>query len=666
MNKFFLSSCLLFAISLSVIAQPDPSDEAFEKAQKIKLEKEAIAQQKPYDWVEKPVLHKLTEEELKAPAVIIKDKRSIKYVIEEEGLFLYETIHKIAKVIEDQGIEAFNKVYVPISDDATFVELKARAISPSGKITELNKDNIREVENVQDIGNVKIFAIEGLEQNGEVEYLYTIKMGVRDPYGRETFQTSVPVKEATLEIISPSNLSFEAIGYNGFPEFTLKKGAEMDTLISTAKNLPPMFEETYSAYRANLMRADYKLCYNTNQFSKKRLYSWDMAAETFAGLIYSYTEDEAEQIQKVFKKIKLKKKRSDEDKAILIESYIKNNIALEQGSGADYTMVEKILVNKYANEVGMARLFGAFLKEAGINHQLVITSNRFNARFDPEFESWNNFTDLIFYLPDSYQYISPASIQYRYGPAPYQLAGNYGLFVNPETQAGDVNYIAFPTSKENVNNITAKVLFDDNFDARLNIRHGWTGYRAGEFRTFYKYQDMEFINQRVTSGMERSKITSSELFNKNMDDSPYPANKEFYVESTLEAPSLIEKAGKNYIFKLGEIIGGQVELYQENERQADIDMSHPIYYKRIIEFTIPKGYKLQGIEDVKIDEFMLIKGEKLNRFISDYKINGDKVTVTVDEFYDKINLPKDDYESFRKVINAAADFNKVVVVFEKE
>ncbi len=666
MNKFLLSIYLLFAFSLCAFAQVNSNQQKLDKDIKLQLDKAEKRKHQLYDWAAKPVLHQLSDEEKKAPAVIIKDLRSFEYAIEEEGLFLYETIHKIARVNEDQGIEAFNKVYVPISDDATFVELKARAISPSGKITELNKENIREVENVQDIGNVKIFAIEGLELNGEVEYLYTIKMGVRDPYGRETFQTSVPVKEAILEVTSPDHLLFEAIGYNGFPEFKQEEGQETKTLKGVVKNIPPLFEETYSAYRANLMRVDYKLCYNENNFARKRLYSWDMAAETFAGLIYSYSEEEAEQIQKLFKKIKLKKQKSAEDKAIFLENYIKNNISLEPGSGADYTMVEKILVNKYANEVGLARLFGAFLKEAGIKHKLVITSNRFNARFDKDFESWNNFTDLIFYIPDTYQYISPASIQYRYGPAPYQLAGNYGLFVNPETQQGEVNYIPFPTSKENMNKITATVLFDDDFKASLDIRHGWTGYRAGEFRTFYKYQDMDFINDRVTSGMERSKITSSELFNKSMNDSSYPDNKEFYVQSTLEAPSLIEKAGKNYIFKLGEIIGGQVELYQENERQANIDMSHPIYYKRTIEFTIPKGYRLQGIEDVKIDEYMLIKGEKLNRFISDYKIKGDKVTVTVDEYYDKINLPKEDYETFRKVINAAADFNKVVVVFEKE
>jgi LAS superfamily LD-carboxypeptidase LdcB len=44
---------------------------------------------------------------------------------------------------------------------------------------------------------------------------------------------------------------------------------------------------------------------------------------------------------------------------------------------------------------------------------------------------------------------------------------------------------------------------------------------------------------------------------------------------------------------------------------------------------------------------------------------GNTVTITVNEYYNKIRLSKDHYEAFKNVINAAADFNKVVLVFEK-
>jgi hypothetical protein len=40
--------------------------------------------------------------------------------------------------------------------------------------------------------------------------------------------------------------------------------------------------------------------------------------------------------------------------------------------------------------------------------------------------------------------------------------------------------------------------------------------------------------------------------------------------------------------------------------------------------------------------------------------------VVVDEFYHQIAYPKSLYEEYRKVINAAADFNKIVLLIEKQ
>ncbi|MGB0840235.1 MAG: hypothetical protein ACPGXL_08850, partial [Chitinophagales bacterium] len=67
-----------------------------------------------------------------------------------------------------------------------------------------------------------------------------------------------------------------------------------------------------------------------------------------------------------------------------------------------------------------------------------------------------------------------------------------------------------------------------------------------------------------------------------------------------------------------------------------------------------------------IDKFVEEEGEKVNRFISDYTLSGDKVSVTANEYYENISISKDQYEDFRAVINGAADFNKVVLVIEKE
>jgi hypothetical protein len=52
-------------------------------------------------------------------------------------------------------------------------------------------------------------------------------------------------------------------------------------------------------------------------------------------------------------------------------------------------------------------------------------------------------------------------------------------------------------------------------------------------------------------------------------------------------------------------------------------------------------------------------------FLSDYILDGNEITVTVDEYYEVTSLPASAYEPFRNVINAAADFNKIKLVLEK-
>jgi hypothetical protein len=59
------------------------------------------------------------------------------------------------------------------------------------------------------------------------------------------------------------------------------------------------------------------------------------------------------------------------------------------------------------------------------------------------------------------------------------------------------------------------------------------------------------------------------------------------------------------------------------------------------------------------------KKEKIAQFSTKYSINGQNVTLQVKEFYTKSDYSKKNYETFRKVINAAADFSKTVLVFEK-
>jgi hypothetical protein len=117
---------------------------------------------------------------------------------------------------------------------------------------------------------------------------------------------------------------------------------------------------------------------------------------------------------------------------------------------------------------------------------------------------------------------------------------------------------------------------------------------------------------------------------------------------------------------VGELIGPQSELYREEARQTPIENTHNRGYSRIIRLTIPQGYTVSNLEALNM-KVEYKDGEQIPfSFASSYAQQGDLITVTIDEFYKEIYAPLERYEDFRKVVNAAADFNKVTLVFVKK
>jgi hypothetical protein len=47
-------------------------------------------------------------------------------------------------------------------------------------------------------------------------------------------------------------------------------------------------------------------------------------------------------------------------------------------------------------------------------------------------------------------------------------------------------------------------------------------------------------------------------------------------------------------------------------------------------------------------------------------LEGNLLTVNIDEFYKQVLQPLAIYDTFQKIINAAADFNKVTLLLEKK
>ncbi|MGK7397206.1 MAG: DUF3857 domain-containing protein [Candidatus Cyclobacteriaceae bacterium M3_2C_046] len=630
---------------------------------------------KLYDWQADRSRIEITEEEKQEAALILKQVQAYEYIYQEDhpDLILYALVHKIIRVNSDDAIQNFNKIYIPTDEVEEIVDIKARSISPSGEVVELDKNNIKELKDEEDESSYKIFAIEGVELGSEIEYFYISKDYV-SYFGRDFFQSVIPVKEAYFELISPENLKFSVKGYNGFPKCSEKIEDGKRILTASMNNIPGFKQEAFSFYNSNRMRVEFKLSYNTIR-GKNKLLTWSDAAQRIHSNIYNIDKKEKRAVKKLIRSIKLSSVKNPEDKIRTIENHLKTTCFIQEGYAEDYYNIKSILDQNYGNKTGVVRLYSAVFKQAGIEHELVMTSDRSDVKFDKDFESWNYLVNYAFYFPQVDNYLSPERIDYRYGMIPFYMTHNYGLFVRTvpmgdfETGIGEVRFIPANDYSQNYDDMDISIAFAEDMEKTdINITRKMGGYSGAYIQPFYSFLQEDkrrtIIEGLVRMSAEDAKFNQLEI--KNGEINVSPLRNPFVINASIESSSLIEKAGNKFLFKFGKIIGPQSELYQEEKRQNDIENDFNRSYTREIKFKVPENYRVKNLEDIRMDVFFKKDDNRIFNFTSSYEQSGDEVTVRVNEYYKEIYCDNTYFEEFRKVINAAADFNKITLVLEKK
>ncbi len=132
------------------------------------------------------------------------------------------------------------------------------------------------------------------------------------------------------------------------------------------------------------------------------------------------------------------------------------------------------------------------------------------------------------------------------------------------------------------------------------------------------------------------------------------------------SPSFIENAGDHFLFKVGLIIGPQVELYKQEDRSMPVYDDYKRHFNRHIEIKIPEGYIVKNLEKLNMLSEYVKDGKTKLLFKSSYEYKDNILRIDIIEFYDMIYYELEEYEKYREVINAAADFNKIVLILVKQ
>jgi len=632
----------------------------------------SFGQNTSFDWVASPVLHKSDPQFDNESAIVLEDIRQDQYVdIDKDNMAINITCRRLVKINDDKGAELYNKIYIPVNPNTEVVQsIKARTIQPTGQVVNVPDYKIFDV--TEDGNTYKKFAMEGIEKGCEIEYMYTIKRKATY-FGIETYQSAyAPCQNAAFILEGPKRLVFSVKGYNGF---TIGKDSivgDQRIIVATQKNIVTLDDEKYSNRTPNLINVQYKLSYNLSIDKDARMFTWNDLAKNVYTAYTTLSPKEVKAIDGFIKQINLPKTDSEEEKIVAIEEYIKTSIGDDDQGGADADNIEKIIKNNVASNDGLTKIFIAVLERLGINYQIVFPSKKDDYPLDENFENYKLVQEMLLYFPNTGNFLEPANRALRYPYIDPSWAATTGLFLKGttigsfKTAIASFDSIAIQPYDKSAINLEVRMQFTSTMDSmKLHTKQILLGYGATSYRPAFTFlsddKKDEFTKEVVTSITKTDNIQNIKVQNTSMMDSY--KNKPLIIEADITSGDVLDVAGNNILVKMGEVIGPQVEMYQEKPRQLPIAMEYPHAEDRDIYFTIPAGYQIKNLNDINSNK--TAANDSIG-FVSSYTVMGNVLHIKIHEYYKVTDFPVSMFTEFTKVINASADFNKLVLVLAKK
>jgi hypothetical protein len=589
------------------------------------------------------------------------------------GAAQYYMVHERTYINSNDAVERNNKIYIPFKMNESVIETKVRVIQQNGKVTLFDKKDIKEEVDEEKQIKYNYFAITGLEKGSIIEKIFMLEEFPELDGKTMRMQSNVPIVSNEFQLIYPKHLKFKTKSCNGLSEAleetasdTLKK-----KLTVIEKNIAALEDdEKYSNRDVSLKLFRYKLdenlysgAKNINSYSKFTSNFYDRINPALDKKQLKTIEDFCSQIPK-----------SDnlQEQIWNIENKIKKTIAYNLYAESAES-IAAILKTKQAHKVDLLKLYAAVFRQFKIENKVVLTSNRFQIPFEKDFESYENLDEALFYFPAIKKYLTPTEIEYRIPLFPDGLGNNNGLFISEKTFGGvgmgvsEINFIELPGVEITTDYMVITADFSEDLEnPKISTSVDFGGYTAINFqpiKDFTSAEQYQTIMKSIADNYtQKTEYTSLKTENDGVENI---GKKPFVMKLTFEGKDLIQNAGGNYLFSVGKLIGSQMELYQENKRTLPVEIDHPHAYQRTLKIILPKGFTAKNLEKFNMNFKTDINAKTEAGFMSSYTEKDGVITVSNTEFYNIVNYPLDKFTDYKNVINAAADFNKIVIMLSK-
>jgi len=313
-----------------------------------------------------------------------------------------------------------------------------------------------------------------------------------------------------------------------------------------------------------------------------------------------------------------------------------------------------------------------------VKFELGLATDKHNYKINNSFQNLAILGHYIFWFPTFNKCLAPNDIYLRYPMVPTSVVGTKAAFTKTDTIGtilkglAEVRTIPVLPAHESLVDIDTHLSFSDDMVPLAHTTYSYKGYEAIKYRTALalinnsKDRRKEFIDNVIAIAHTDHDIVNSSIYGQELDN--YHTNKPIAINATVKFPLLMDKLdAQTYSFQVGMLAGTPEQLYNEVERKMPVDFEYPVVEKHTITVVLPEGCKLENPEILKTNtEYDDDNtGKVYCAFKTDYKLEGQKLTITTNEEFYKTHYAPIDYTYFRNVVNAAADFNKKALIITK-
>lgn len=585
------------------------------------------------------------------------------YVNDENKFELWQYEHRAFKIYDEKNAKDLETFDFGTIDPESIYSLQARVIKNGEVVKTYTKKDLetkKDEDAAEDDNPNIILKLSEVNPGSIIEFIIVRKRSNIFEQDDINLQYTYPIKNIQFTIVMPQHLKPNVQLYNGtYPILdTVIDSKELRYTTIHIDYLPAIEKEAVSFYNKYMCRVEYNIAYNLAQ-SRLRLNTTKDFVNEFYDNIQLTDKEIIKILKKDFiKKIKFPKDASDLDKVNIIEHFMKDELG-----GINIGVVQ------------LTRFYVYIFNHYKIKYEIVVTCDKTLREFDKNFNGSNFYDNILFYFPSINHYLAPAQNSFRNGLIPLDYAGNTGIYLKTVEVGKEKSFVhsfkKIPNgpAEAGIDNLNLKFKIDP-VGATLSgtIERSMGSYRVHFIQAFFKTFEVEdkeqLIDMFLTLDAESSNISNEEFLNTDPKDVGILP---FIAKANITNADWIKVNNSTIELSVGKMIGKQERLDDKKPRQLPVEKEYQNSYLRIIEIEIPDGYKPVDLSKLEFGVYDSEDPENATAgFVSSYKLEGNILTITVKEYYNKLFYPVSEYPLFKRVTNSAADFNDIKITLAKE